>query len=298
MHLELYASFKILFIIIICVWDTAPHVVDPQNPGAVDEILNMGQHWNEEGFKKYRIDLVKTNKEIKNSFERAYKFIGAAKLIHDDWSNYNKKSLDYSKLAALEEDLKCKILSKYDVTSLGDERHLFATAFTPNGIVTFIDNLCEDCEKTYVLNGGPGTGKTQILNYIYKEALKRGFFVEIYHDPLIPERIEHIIIPELKTAVITSNEVNNKKFNGIQIFMENFVNHTLIDKDEIEKDKDNFYNLINKGLSIIASSKKLHDDLEKYYIENMSFKDIDKTHEALINRLLKYEKEYLVEQDL
>ena len=24
---------------------TAPHVVDPQNPGAVDEILNLGEYW-------------------------------------------------------------------------------------------------------------------------------------------------------------------------------------------------------------------------------------------------------------
>lgn len=256
----------------------------------------MGQHWNEEGFKKYRNDILKTNQEIKSHFERAYKFIGAARSIHDDWSNYNKKSLDYSKLAALEEDLKDKILSKYNITSLGKERHLFATAFTPNGIVTFIDNLCENCEKTYVLNGGPGTGKTQILSFISKEALKRGFFVEIYHDPLIPERIEHIIIPELKVALITSNEINNKKFNGTQIFMENLVNHTLADKSEIDEDRENFYNLLNKGLLVISSAKKLHDDLEKYYIENMYFKDIDKTYDNLLNKLLKYEKEYLAEQ--
>lgn len=267
--------------------------MDPLNPGAVDEILNMGQHWNERGFEKYRTELIETNKEIKNTFERAYKFIGAAKLIHTDWSTYNKKSLDYSKLAALEEDLKNKILSNYDIASLGKERHLFATAFTPNGIVTFIDNLCEECEKTYVLNGGPGTGKTQVLNFILHEALKRGFFVEIYHDPLIPERIEHIIIPELKTALISSNEINNRKFNGIQIFMDNFVNYSLIDKAEIDQDKENFYNLLNKGLSIIGSAKKLHDDLEKYYIENMHFEDINKTYDILLNRLSEYEKEYI-----
>lgn len=256
----------------------------------------MGEHWNEDGFKKYRNNIISTNNEIKNTFARAYKFIGAAKLIHDDWSNYNKTALDYSKLSALEEDLKNKILSKRDIASFGEERHLFATAFTPNGIVTFIDNLCEDCEKTYVLNGGPGTGKTDILNFIYKEALKRGFFVEVYHDPLIPERIEHIIIPELKTALITSNEINNKKFNGTQIFMENFINYTLIDKDELEKDKDTFYTLLNKGLSIISSAKKIHDNLEKYFIENMYFKDINQSYDNLINRLLEYEKEYLLEQ--
>ncbi|MDW8800051.1 PRK06851 family protein [Clostridium sp. A1-XYC3] len=277
---------------------TSPHVVDPQNPGAVDEILNMGQHWNEDGFKKYREDIIKTNKQIKGRFQRAYKFIGASKLIHDDWSNYNKTALDRSKLAVLQEDLKNKILSNYEIASIGAERHLFATAFTPNGIVTFIDSLYESSEKVYVLNGGPGTGKTQILKFILEEAIKRGFFVEVYHDPLIPERIEHIIIPNLKTALVTSNEINQKKFIGTQIFMDNLLDYALVDKDEVQKDKDIFYKLLNEGLTVIASAKKLHDDLEKYYIENMNFEEIDEAYDKLVNRLLKYEKEHEINKTI
>lgn len=34
---------------------TAPHVVDPKNPGAVDEIINLGDFWDEEGIRKIRI---------------------------------------------------------------------------------------------------------------------------------------------------------------------------------------------------------------------------------------------------
>lgn len=278
--------------------DTSPHVVDPQNPGAVDEVLNMGAYWNEDGFKKYREDIIKTNRQIQDTFKRAYKFIHASKLIHDDWSNYNKNALDYSKLGSLEEDLKNKILSDCPISSVGTERHLFATAFTPNGIVTFVDNLCEDCEKVYVLNGGPGTGKTPILKFMISEAIKRGLFVEIYHDPLIPERIEHIIIPELKTAILTSNELNNKKFNGIQVYLENLVNYSLVDKNELLNDKDTFYNLLNKALSIISSAKKLHDDLEVYYVGNMLFENMDKAYYNLINKLLKYEEDYKEEQGL
>lgn len=280
----------------LCLYGTFPHVVDPQNPGAVDEVLNMGEYWYEDGFKKFRKNIIETNKQIQNTFKRAYKFINAAKLIHDDWSNYNKNALDYSRLALVEEDLKNKLLSDYDFTNMADERHLFATAFTPNGIVTFIDNLCEDCEKVYVLNGGPGTGKTEILNFMIKEATKRGFFTEVYHDPLIPERIEHIVIPELKTAVISSNEINNTKFNGTQIYLENLVNYSLIDKAELQNDKDTFYNLLNKALSIISSAKKLHDDLEVYYVENMIFKNMDKAYYDLIDKILKYEEDYKEEQ--
>lgn len=33
---------------------TAPHVVDPKNPGAVDEIINLGDFWNNEELKKHK----------------------------------------------------------------------------------------------------------------------------------------------------------------------------------------------------------------------------------------------------
>jgi hypothetical protein len=273
---------------------TAPHVVDPVNPGAVDEVLNMGDCWNEEGFKKFRKNIIDINKEVGKTFRRAYRFIGAAKSVHDDWSTFNNEALSTTKLNKLKEELKDKILTT-PVSHAGTERHLFATALTPNGIITFVDTIVDGYEKVYVLNGGPGTGKTEVLDYLSKEALKRGCYVEIFHDPLIPERIEHIFIPELSTAVITSNEINRKKFYGNQIYMDNFLNSYVLNKnrDEVKQNSELFYELLDKGLSIIASAKALHDEMEKFYIPNMDFSKLDKVYENIINKLLDYEKDYL-----
>lgn len=276
---------------------TSPHVVDPINPGAVDEILNTGQYWNEEGFKKFRRNIIDINKEIGKTFRRAYRFIGAAKYVHDDLSNFNSEALSPAKLNKLKDELKNKIFTK-EKDGYGFDRHLFITAFTPAGIVTYIDKALEDYENIYVLNGGPGTGKTEVLDFISKEALKRGFNVEIFHDPLIPERIEHILIPELNTAVVTSNEINNKKFDGHQIYMDNLLNsHILIkNKDEVKEVEETFYQLLNKGLKIITSAKALHDEMEKYYICNMNFDKLNKLTDEMIEKFLGYEKDYLSEK--
>lgn len=242
--------------------------------------------------------IIENNKEIKNTFERAYKFMGAAKLIHDDWSTFNEKALDYSKLLLTEENLKNKIFQDISPNALGSERHTFATAFTPDGIITFIEDLTSNCNKVYVLNGGPGTGKNQVLNFIYKEALRRGFFIEVYHNPLISKRIEHIIIPELTTAVITSNEINNMNFPGIQMFMENLLNYSKINKEELTQSKKTFYDLLNKALSIMSSTKQLHDNVDNHYICSMNFEDIDKTYKNLLDKLLSYEKTYIYQKNL
>jgi Cdc6-like AAA superfamily ATPase len=273
---------------------TAPHVVDPVNPGAVDEVLNMGDCWNEEGFKRFRKNIIDINKEVGKTFRRAYRFIGAAKAVHDDWSNYNNEALNNSKLNKLKEELKGKIITT-EVSSSGIERHLFATALTPNGIVTYVDIILSGYNNVYVLNGGPGTGKTDVLEYISKEALKRGCYVEIYHDPLIPERYEHIFIPELSTALVTSNEINKKKFDGNQIYMDNLLNSYVLNKnrEEIKQNMELFYTLLDKGLSIISSAKVLHDQMETYYIPNMNFDKLNEVFKRIITKFEDYEKEYL-----
>ncbi|MCY6371193.1 PRK06851 family protein [Clostridium ganghwense] len=273
---------------------TSPHVVDPINPGAVDEILNMGDCWIESGFKDYRSSIISTNKQVGKKFKHAYRYIGASRLIHDDWSSYNSEALNASKLNNLQERLKNDLFKNTDVSIAANSRHLFATAFTPNGIVTFIDSIYKDYKHVYVLNGGPGTGKTSTLQYLYKKALKRGLYVEVYHDPLVPERIEHICIPNLSTAILTSNEINERSFAGNQINMEDLQNKILIDRNkaEIEKAKENFNLLLNKGLKLISEAKALHDELEKYYIPNMDFDKVEKTINDVITKILKYEKEY------
>lgn len=271
---------------------TSPHIVDPINPGAVDEILNMGQYWREEGFKENRKDIMDVNKEVGKLFKRAYRFLGSAKIIHDDWSSINGEALNFSKLNLFKEELKEKLLPM-PVSILGTERHLFATAFTPNGIVTYLDTLYKDYKNIYVLNGGPGTGKSDVLKYLSEEAIRRNLYVEIFHDPFIPERLEHILIPELSTAILTSNEINKKLIVGTQIYMEDFCNKAVLAKykDDLEYNKTQFYNLIDKALTFISRAKALHDDMEKYYIKNMNFDKITLVFTDIIEKLNKYEAE-------
>lgn len=271
---------------------TSPHIVDPINPGAVDEVLNMGDCWREEGFNANRKNIIEINKEISNTFKRSYKLLGAAKCVHDDWSNCNSESLDLSQISILKDYIKNKIFTN-PLTQRGIDRHLFATAFTPDGIVTFVDNLLTGYENVYVLKGGPGSGKSSVLEYILNEGLNRGYFVEVFHDPFIPTRLEHIFIPELKFALITSNEINQMKLPGKQFYMDTMVieNKKSNYNTQIEEDKYIFYDLINKALVNLSKAKKLHDDLEKYYIENMDFDKVNEKVKYVANKLEMYEEE-------
>lgn len=268
--------------------------MDPINPGAVDEVLNMGDCWDEEGFKKHRHKIIEINKKVGKTFQRAYRFFGAAKLVYDDWYTYNNEALNMHKINLLKENLKEAIFTTPPF-NIGFDRHLFATAFTPNGIVTYIENLSEGYKNIYVLKGGPGTGKSNVLEFLSDEALKRGYNVEVFHTPLIPEQIEHILIPHLNVAILTSNEINILDLPGAVFDMNNYLNLSILEKNkaEIEYDATEFYTLLNKGLATIKEAKGLHDELETYFIPNMDFSKVDAVFTKVINKINGYEKDYL-----
>ena len=57
---------------------TAPHIVDPKNPGAVDEILNLGAYWDEEGIRSRREEIIACNEKTAAMFQMVYGYLAAA----------------------------------------------------------------------------------------------------------------------------------------------------------------------------------------------------------------------------
>ena len=228
---------------------TSPHIVDPINPGAVDEILNLGVALDMNLLFSCKKEIININKEIGKNFKRAYRFLGAARSVHEDWSSMHSETMNQYNLNEFIDTLKAKIIINSKDIYAGD-RHLFSTAFTPNGIVSYNKGLVENIENLYILKGGPGFSKTDVLKSIGTSAQNSGYFVEYLHDPFIPERIENIVIPELKTGIFTTNEISNITYSNattykmIDICYKSSLNSKI---DEILYDKKEFTSLIDKN---------------------------------------------------
>lgn len=268
---------------------TSPHMIDPIYPGAVDEIVNLGIALNNDALSLNKKDLINIYKEISTNFQRAYKFLAAAKPIHEDWSKLNSKALDYSKFITICESLKEEVFIKQK-SGFGDERHLFASAFTPTGIITFTEDLVSEYTNTFILKGGPGFSKSKILKELGSLAQKKGYFVEYLHDPFNPDRIEHILIPEISTSIVTENEISKSSFKGKTYNIEDFCNSSVLlsNKSEIDYDKNHFEELTNKALFLISEAHRIHDDLESHYIKTLDFTILDSVYNDVIQKLEKY----------
>ncbi|EJO5348085.1 PRK06851 family protein [Clostridium botulinum] len=284
-------SIRIKELNISMVDGTAPHMLDPKVPGAIDKIVNLGDLLDENKLKKHKNEIIKISNKISETFKRTYRYLNAAKSIHEDWRVLNCSAKNYYRLYKLQNELE-KTLFKENISndSKGKKRHLFITAITPEGIISHTDSIYSDIKKIYVLNGAPGTGKTEILNGISNKAIDKGLIVQCYHNPLVPDMLEHIVIPELNSAILTSNEINKQFLDGEQIYMDNLLDLSILNNNRIKinEDKELFYSLINKATDILHSEKSLHDDLEKYYVDNMDFSKIPQIRESIIQDFLTF----------
>ncbi|MCC3869065.1 ATP-binding protein [Terrisporobacter mayombei] len=267
---------------------TAPHVVDPKIPGAIDEIVNFGDFWNVDNLENNKAEIVQCNKEIGSCFQRAFKYLKASEPIFYDIESKNSDAMDFGKLNKFTEEFIEEIFKEIEnKDEFSNPRHLFGTAITPIGHIDYADSLLQDAKKVYYLNGKIGYGKTTFLKRIYDKAVLKGLKVEVFHYPLIPAKIESIMIKDLGIAITTSSLFKDEDVINLGEFMdkEKINDH----KEELEVNEKILDELINYAISNLKKAKSNHDIIENYYIPNMDFDKADQLKEQLIERILKYE---------
>lgn len=275
---------------------TSPHMVDPKYPGAVDEIIHLGDYWDEKGIRRSKREIIELNREIGRNFRRAYQFLKAAKNIYDDLEAINSEGLAVGKANLIAAEAIEELLGQSPVTEeCGYLRKLFASAITPEGFQNFLPCLLGTQTKVIAITGGVGTGKATLLNKIVTAALEKGYYCEGYYCAFDPYKIEHLIIPDLGVAFTTSVEPHCYPVGRCSqvINMDQCVAPYILTK--YGKVIDNENRLINEmfeaAISFIAGAKRLHDQMEEFYIPNMNFRAIADLRKLTLERILEYAAE-------
>lgn len=270
---------------------TAPHVVDPKNPGAVDEIVNLGDYWNETGLKEHRNAIIKVNSEMKGIFARAYRYLNAAWQIYEDSAVLYGSAVDETKINMLAQEIIYELWDGLPLSkTIGRQRSLFASAITPDGFKNYLNDLLV-MDNIYMLKGFPGSGTERLLEKIKTAAIERGFNIEAYYCALNPDKLEHLIIPRMNVSFTTVN-----KYHSTDVCALRTIDFTgmldskamVLDGSEFAYNQSQIDSLLNKAVGIIHGAKALHDELEAYYIPNMDFTAIQKKWEETMKRILEY----------
>ncbi len=275
---------------------TAPHVVDPKNPGAVDEIIHLGDHWNEEGIAAHKQEILRVNREVGHLFRKAYGHLAQAKILNNEVESFYTDSgaLDFYGLQKKADALVDKIFEEQSRERLGRDRHLFASAITPNGLENHFQTLFDHLNTRIIVTGPAGTGKSTMVRSVYETAIRRGFDVEAFHCALIPTQIEHLIIPELDIGVITSTKYHryNAQSGDMVVDTGAFINETRLEPytSDLYSSHTLFEEALQRAISFIYRAKATHDELEKYYSPYMDFTEIDARRDRVLEKILSFAK--------
>lgn len=276
---------------------TAPHIVDPKNPGAVDEIVNLGDYWDEAMIKQSRNEITSCNLKVSGYFQRAYFALQEAKIALDEWKYYTKSYQDWVKINKMTLRIENEIFNT-PAREHGNERHLFAWGHTPQGKTQYIDTLLYDTDTLYTLIGQPGIGKSTFLARIAERASTYGLNVEYYHSTLDPARLDLIILPDLRMSFVINSEPYSytSNFDGkiITLDFETSLNMAQLMADCGEELRDCQARVdqhITRARKHSEKAKATHDLLETYYVPAMNFSDMQKKLDSILERILVFAEE-------
>ena len=273
---------------------TFPHAIDPQTPGAIDEIINFAPFWNEKEIRSNKERIMQTNAKRKAFFAKSYYYLRAAKEVYDAYALSEQSALDFEALAKMETFILNHIFKQYNslnpesYPSPGHSRHLFGSAITPDGLVDHLHTIVGKSSFVYTIKDAPGASARKLMNLIANKAKALGFDTECYHSPLSIDTIEDIVIPKLDMVITVSNEYHKAKVVPTHVFDLRgcFLASKLASMEsELQTDKALIDQLLARGTSTLRQANEQHNILESYYIPHVRFDEMSPMIEDVISQI-------------
>ncbi|MDA8442252.1 MAG: PRK06851 family protein [Peptococcaceae bacterium] len=281
---------------------TAPHIVDPKNPGAVDEIIHLGDYWDESVLRLHKEEILTVNARVGRLFGLAYFALAEAQAAMNEWKSYATEAQNWGRVNQRFVSMWQEVVSTGGFTGQWDvppvDRHLFAWAVSPQGKCNYIDTLLPGIGRLYLLNGAPGSGKSDFLNNFGQRAMELGFDVEFYHNSLNPEELDGVIVRTLGTAMFSGSDpfaYVPQGFNGeiIQVDLAASLDKHVLNlyANEVAAAAQRFAGSMERAIAFIAKAKAEHDTMETYYVKAMDFAAIEQRRQAIEQRIRGYAAE-------
>jgi Cdc6-like AAA superfamily ATPase len=270
---------------------TAPHIIEPKAPGAVEQYINLGIAWNSDQLSKNKEIIRDLNRQISSSYQQAYNSFSKALAIHDEWEEIYIKNMNFDEANTLTNELIKQFFGDRLLTKKSTITHRFLGAATPAGPVDYIQNLTSDLSKRYFIKGRPGSGKSTMLKKIAEAAQNKGFDAQVYHCGFDPNSLDMVIVPELSIAIFDSTAPHeyfpkHKSDEVVDMYVRTITPGTDEKYAEALKNiKQRYAEKMKEGTAYLAKAKKFHDQLENHYIHAMDFSKINRMTQEILQEI-------------
>lgn len=266
---------------------TSPHCFDPKYPKAVETIIDLGEYISGNRLREEREKIISLTDRYSVYHKRCRCCLSAISSVLTDIMSGAGGFINVPKLQGFTERTIHRLIPKR--TSSSDGRILFRqlSAATMSGYATYVP----DSFKLYVLMDDTCAAASYFLKKAADAAISGGYDVYVSRCLISSEGFyEHIIIPELSLAFITSTFWNcvqtdnpKKLIRFKRFYTTSHDNEYSRYKSRLSFGKKAVRSLIEEISHELTSAKALHDSIEEYYVKAADFDGINRLSLKLIS---------------
>ncbi len=171
---------------------TAPHERDAVIPGAIDEIINLGEGFRGELLRERREEILRLNEHKRAAYKSAYSYLNAAGCI---WNTKRIVFSDNTSYTEAENEAK-GLFEKISNSKNGTVRYLYIASFGRRGYYKLEQNTQQSvgAEKCEIRLSGGYDREQKIMKILARELDKSHLAATVYLLPLDSSVIEKIEI--------------------------------------------------------------------------------------------------------
>jgi hypothetical protein len=272
----------------VCVIDgTPPHSIEPKYPGVVETIINLGDCWDENKLYEEHDKIILFASRINAFYDRAYRFLAAASSLLNDTFRLTLECVETIKIERY-----AQRLAKREITprrKQGHETVRFLTGITPEGVVCYKNNLV-NYNKVFVIEDDYGLSRL-LLSKLKNYAITAGYDVVACYCPISPnEKLEHLLIPSLSIAFVTSNHFHTFNSKGYRhIHFRRFIDNEMLKlrRARVVFNRRAARELVGESIKLLSEAKANYDILKIIYSSVMDFNAVEKKAQELIEKITK-----------
>ena len=245
---------------------TSPHVLEPQFPAAADRYVNLGRFYDIAAAKDSAAAVKAHTRDYQAAYRRAYSALRAARQVETDAAG--RVQFDYFRAERRFRGIALRELRRRGSES-GQTRYRFLGSVTHKGCVWRFDSVDTLCPKVYEVVDSFGFAGP-LLAGLHDAASAHGWDSIACMAPEEPERIEHLLIPGLGLAFVSSRpgmEYKEKPFRRVRLdaLAEAPEKVTLRFETRVAD------LLREEGIRALREAKACHDRLEAVYNPYVDF---------------------------
>lgn len=262
---------------------TAPHALEPHYPGAFEDVISLYSHVDRAQLRIHREEIIALHRQYNHQTERAVRYITAAGSLLQDSMRVAMCCTDLAKTRRFAETLSKRYLPS--TKGQGSETIRLLSAITSQGHVFYADTIQKLADTIIVLDDEYGAVGRTLMQTLRQQALSKGHRIITCYCSICPyEKIEHLLLPEIGVAFVTSNH-----YHPVQFENQRTIHYTRFTEKEglklrrkrLRFNKKATSELLEQATDMLQQGNQTHAELETYYKAALNFEALEATYQDI-----------------